>query len=193
MIFAIFALAWVVARPLARSRLGIVMDALICVAALCQWSFYPIAPWWHIQWQKLPFYLLCGLMLFFGSVLFATNSRWEYLSRPVIIFGKGRCRRLLPIVVFSPVHEEIVWRVAAQTLMISVLGEIPSILIVATSFTLWHRDHIGTNFLLQLELFIFSLLLGFGMAAMSDPIFVMTLHAVRNFFIFCTSFKHAQA
>lgn len=185
-------LAWLAARPWAGARAGAAMDVLICAAVLWQWAVDPAALvfHFHIEWLRLPAYMLGGAVLFLGSVLLTTNTPGRYFTRCMASFPRNQGLVLLRLALLAPLHEEFVWRIGAQTLLAGWLGSTPAVLIVATSFTLWHRHRVGTNLRLQAELFLFSLVLGFGLITASDPLLVIALHAVRNVLIFCTASEH---
>lgn len=181
---ALLFLFWVLARPWVGLLLGITTDALVGGAALLQWLSDSNAFALHADWLNIPTYMLCGVLLFLCSVYVTCESRLLYLFCPIVFFPRRQGWGFVRVVALAPIHEELLWRVAAQSLLNPILGTFPSVILVAFNFTWWHRSRTGANWRLQAEFLVFALILGASFALSGDPLLVISLHAVRNFFIF---------
>ncbi|MBI5095770.1 MAG: CPBP family intramembrane metalloprotease [Candidatus Hydrogenedentes bacterium] len=107
-----------------------------------------------------------------ASHFFDVGAIWNYtMDSPIIL------TRFLSV----SVAEELIWRVVAQPLLISVTGNVVAgITIVAVGFSLVHRHFFRNPLLVSFEFLCFALLLGCLYAYTGSLILVIVVHAVRD-------------
>ncbi len=136
-----------------------------------------------------PLYIALGVAaghLVFGASLLITHRSWRDVTayfidlKPIWTFLKDSPLVFMRFTTVAIV-EEIIWRSAAQPLLISATGlPLVGILAVAAAFCIVH-EHIFTNpIMVTLEFLGFSLLLGVLFYFTHSLILVIVIHAVRD-------------
>lgn len=178
-------LVWLFTRPWLSRKLGLMAESVLLFGWIWAW-WNGILPPQFFYWKNLPLYLSAGVVLYFVSC-FITGVPIAFLQslyrRPALNnFWWWR------IVLISPLHEEIIWRLAAQSLLVISLaqlgdiGRILALIFISVSFTFWHRV-VWKQPRNAFELMLFSLILGASIAWQGDLLLSLCLHMVRNFLI----------
>lgn len=143
-----------------------------------------------------PVYIATGLLaghLIFGLSLLATHLSWRDAWSHFFDFGPiWNFTMDSPVVLTRflgvAVAEELIWRVAAQTILIDLLSSwmpesvavIAGILAVAAAFVVVHKHFFENTWHISLEFVIFALLLGGLYFWTGSFILVMVIHALRD-------------
>lgn len=134
----------------------------------------------------LPVELLLGLLLFIVSVLITVHDPIRHLRVTLdSLLGSGRSvhRQASCAALKTAVAEEVVWRVILQTVLASMGGPIVAVVVVALVFSSLHRRSTGGLSWQLIDVFLFSLCLGWLFAKTHDVLAVIIVHAVRNYLI----------
>lgn len=172
-------------RALTSGWLGRVVDVAILgvgAPAVIAMGLAPLAR--SLQWS--PVYLLLALAVFAVSVVLTTvepESYWRGLRQALRRLPPRYQLQQAAWAGLTAAYEEVVWRLAGQSMLCMTLRPGTAVLLVAAIFTFWHRRRTGTNLLLVAELFSFSLLQGWLFLVTSDLLLITLMHAVRNFLI----------
>lgn len=140
----------------------------------------------EIQWICLPGYVFIALLIFFFSVCLTTSNHADYFHKLIqsvktqSATGQRQAALLASITAF---HEEIVWRMFFQSVISDSLGTFLAVIVVAIAFTFWHRQQLMGSAVRTLELLLFSLILGIAFVLSGDPLLVIVIHMLRNYFI----------
>ena len=136
-----------------------------------------------------PVYIAGGLVLghlIFAASLFATHRAWRDVWAHLFDFG-GLWRFSVdnPIVLYRfisvAVAEELIWRVAAQTIVISWTGSaVAGIALIAVAFSVVHKHFFQNSVGVSLEFLGFSLAVGALYYWTGSLILVIVIHAVRD-------------
>lgn len=165
------------------------------ITAIGQGVLFIMACWWGSRQEIFsrelisPVYLGLGLLgghLVFGMSLIFTQGSWREATEHFVGFGDiweylvENPHVMLRYVGVS-VSEEMIYRVAGQYLVISLLDNAPlGILVVALLFAVVH-DHFFTNEIGQsVEFVAFALLLGTLYYWTGSLTLIVVIHAVRN-------------
>lgn len=178
-------LVWLFARPWLPRKLGLIAEGVLLLGWVWAW-WDGILSLQFFYWENLPLYLLAGVALYSVSC-FITGVPIAFLQSlyrcpPLNNFWWWR------MVLISPLHEEVIWRLAAQSLLVISLAQLGDIglvlalILISMSFTFWHRV-VWKRPRNALELMFFSLILGASIAWFGDLLFSLCLHMVRNFLI----------
>jgi membrane protease YdiL (CAAX protease family) len=143
-----------------------------------------------------PVYIATGLLaghLIFGLSLLATHLSWRDAWSHFFDFGPiWNFTMDSPVVLTRflgvAVAEELIWRVAAQTILIDLLSSwmpesvavVAGILAVAAAFVVVHKHFFENTWHISLEFVIFALLLGGLYFWTGSFILVMVIHALRD-------------
>jgi len=143
-----------------------------------------------------PVYIAIGLVaghLIFGLSLLATHLSWRDAWSHFFDFGPiWNFAMDSPVVLTRflgvAVAEELIWRVAAQTILVALLGSVlpaqaaavTGILLVAAAFVVVHKHFFENTWHISLEFIVFALLLGFLYHWTGSFILVMVIHALRD-------------
>lgn len=178
-------LIWLFARPWLPRKLGLMAEGALLLGWIWAWRNGIVSPQ-IFYWGNLPLYLLAGVALYSASCLIT--------GVPVTLF-ESLCRRPAihdfqwwRIVLIAPLYEEVIWRLAAQSLLtislvqLGDIGLILALILISVCFTSWHRV-VWKRPRHALELMFFSLVLGAAIAWLSDLLLSVCLHVVRNFLI----------
>lgn len=181
-------------RPCLRNRAGRLCDGAMLalgLPALYQQGLpAPTLPGW-LWW---PTYPAVASLTFVLSVCMTTAQPLRYLramARACAASTPGQHGILLLRSVLVAGYEELIWRCLAQTALTAALGAPLAVPLVALSFTVWHRHQLGSA-RQAVELACFALLLGALFALTADPLLVIALHALRNYFIYIGSGHHEK-
>lgn len=143
-----------------------------------------------------PLYIGIGLVaghLVFGFSLLATHLSWRDALSHFFDFGPiWNFTMDSPIVLTRflgvALAEELIWRAAAQTLIIEQLRQwmpetaagIAGVLLVAAGFVVVHKHFFENTWYISLEFVAFAVLIGFLYHWTSSFILVMVIHALRD-------------
>lgn len=143
-----------------------------------------------------PVYIAIGLVaghLIFGLSLLATHLSWRDALTHFFDFGPiWNFTMDSPIVLTRflgvAVAEELIWRVAAQTLVIALFAPLVSapagvfagILLVAAAFVVVHKHFFENTWHISLEFVAFALVIGFLYYWTGSFILVVVIHALRD-------------
>lgn len=143
-----------------------------------------------------PVYIATGLLaghLIFGLSLLATHLSWRDAWSHFFDFGPiWNFTMDSPVVLTRflgvAVAEELIWRVAAQTILVDLLSSwmpesvavVAGILAVAAAFVVVHKHFFENTWHISLEFVIFALLLGGLYFWTGSFILVMVIHALRD-------------
>jgi len=143
-----------------------------------------------------PVYIAVGLLaghLIFGLSLLATHLSWRDAWSHFFDFGPiWNFTMDSPIVLTRflgvALAEELIWRVAAQTLVIDLLAPwlpgvaapLVGILVVAAAFVVVHKHFFENTWHISLEFVAFALVIGFLYHWTASFILVMVIHALRD-------------
>lgn len=136
-----------------------------------------------------PFWIATGLLV--GHLLFALASMRMHDSWRAVLHYLVDIRGLWRFLVDHPellfrfiavsIAEELIYRVAAQQLLIGATHSVPGgIGIVAVAFALTHWHFLRDSWARSAEFLLFSLLLGLLYYLTGSFILVVTVHTVRN-------------
>jgi membrane protease YdiL (CAAX protease family) len=136
-----------------------------------------------------PPHLIAGLLLghlIFGVSLFITHRKMSdtfshFINLPALANFLVEIPSLIFRFLLVSVTEELVYRVAAQSLLLAILG-LPwlAIAVVALAFSLVHIHFLRKGFADAIEFLGFSLLLGTLYFWTESFILVVTIHWLRN-------------
>ncbi|MCL4694477.1 MAG: CPBP family intramembrane metalloprotease, partial [Candidatus Hydrogenedentes bacterium] len=131
--------------------------------------------------------------LIFGLSLLATHLSWRDAWSHFFDFGPiWNFTMDSPVVLTRflgvAVAEELIWRVAAQTILVSFLAAwMPApaaagvgIAVIAAAFVVVHKHFFENTWHISLEFIVFALLLGILYHATGSFILVMVIHALRD-------------
>ncbi len=143
-----------------------------------------------------PVYIAIGLVaghLIFGLSLLATHLSWRDALTHFFDFGPiWNFTMDSPVVLTRflgvAVAEELIWRVAAQTLVIAFMAQWMSgaaaafagILLVAAAFVVVHKHFFENTWHISLEFVAFALVIGFLYYWTGSFILVVVIHALRD-------------
>ncbi len=143
-----------------------------------------------------PVYIAIGLVaghLIFGLSLLATHLSWRDAWSHFFDFGPiWNFTMDSPVVLTRflgvAVAEELIWRVAAQTILVSFLAAwMPApaaagvgVVAVAAAFVVVHKHFFENTWHISLEFIVFALLLGILYHFTGSFILVMVIHALRD-------------
>ncbi len=139
-----------------------------------------------MNWPLLPAYLLLGLILFTLSVMLTTRHPIRYLEACAVIAFQASWhahRTALWRSMATAITEEVVWRMVLQTVLVAVVGSSIAVIAVAFSFSCLHRKSTRGFGRCFIDLFVFSLCLGWMFHATQDILAVVIVHAMRNYLI----------
>ena len=135
-------LIWLFARPWLPRKIGLMAEGVLLFGWIWAW-WNGILPPQFLYWENLPLYLLAGAALYCVSCLITgvPIALLESLCwRPAV---QDFC--WWRIVLITPLYEEIIWRIAAQSLLaigltqLDDIGPIIAIILISMCFTVWHR------------------------------------------------------
>ncbi len=173
-------------RSLLHSRIGLVVDILIVALAIVYIMEKGSVVQVEVQWLWLPGYVLIALFVFLFSSWLTTSNYSGYLHK---LIGSVRTQSVIvqsQVVLRASIiafHEEVIWRVFFQSVISDVLDAPIAIIVVAIAFTFWHRQRVSGSVVKSFELLMFSLVLGVAFALSGDPLLVIVIHLLRNYFI----------
>jgi membrane protease YdiL (CAAX protease family) len=134
----------------------------------------------------LPVELVLGLVLFILSVLITARDPIRHLRATLeSLLGSRRSvhRQAICGAIKTSIAEEVVWRVILQTALSSIGGPVVAVVVVALVFSSLHRRATGGLSWQLIDVFIFSLCLGWLLVKTHDVLAVIIVHAVRNYLI----------
>jgi membrane protease YdiL (CAAX protease family) len=148
-----------------------------------------------VHWTWLPLYTVTALVMFLMSVQFTVAQPTAYMHRVVAARRTAPARLQLQWGLragATAVYEELIWRIVVQSLLQIVLPIVLAIGATSMLFTMWHRESIGNNVLLAVDLFSFSAIAGGLLIASGDPLSVVAAHTVRNHLIYLSSYPSGR-
>lgn len=185
-------LIWLFSRPWLSRKLGLMAEGVLLFGWIWAW-WHGVLPPQFFYWKNLPLYLLAGMVLYCVSCLITgvpvAFMQSLYQCPPLHKFWWWR------IVIISPLHEEVIWRLVAQSLLaisLAQLGEIGftlALILISVCFTAWHRV-VWKRPRNALELMFFSLVLGASIAWLGDLLLSVSMHVMRNFLILQRTLEH---
>lgn len=185
MFLAITMMIWLIARPWLPRKIGLVAEAILVFEWIWAWQ-QNLVPSLNFYWSYLPLYLMAGVGLYCISCLITgvPIELCESSYRRPALHNSWWWR----IVLISPIHEEIIWRLMAQSLLAIGLfqlwniGSIVVLIVISSCFTLWHRI-VWKSPRNAFELMVFSLVLSASITCIGDLLLPVCLHVMRNFLI----------
>lgn len=177
-------LALMCLRAVTFGKLGYGVDSLILVVAVYGGVHHQLCLEAH--WSWMPLYVMCSGLIFLFSLIMTASEPWKYLIQLFQSFCEEqvvRKRAILIRAVIVAVHEEVIWRVLLQSVLVSVIDAFLAVVLVAVAFTYWHRYRIKDNVAAGLEFFLFSLILGGCFELIHDPLIIFLIHSLRNYCI----------
>jgi membrane protease YdiL (CAAX protease family) len=115
-----------------------------------------------------------------GDYFSSWRARWEYFADNPMVMG---------MLAVNSVVEEILYRAAAQSLLIEATGRPwACILLVAILFSAAHQHFLRGPLLEGVEFLAYAVLLGALYYATGSLVFVMVIHTVRNFELYYQQF-----
>jgi membrane protease YdiL (CAAX protease family) len=136
-----------------------------------------------------PFYiglgLVCGHVIFVVSLLITHRSLRDTSTHLVDFGSVWNFAMGSPLVlsrfVSVAVAEEMIWRVAAQSILIRITGSAAAgVVLVGLAFAVVHKHFFRNSMLVSAEFVGFSLLIGGLYYWTGSLIFVIVIHAVRD-------------
>jgi membrane protease YdiL (CAAX protease family) len=160
-------------------------------------SFYEFILPLPVDFLTLVYGTLLGTCLGIGTFIlscFMTSATLTASDAPMLISSllQAKLRPLLASHLFVAFSEELVWRVCLQSVAISLFGMWGGIAVTAILFWLLHWENFQSLWQRQFEFLLFSLLLGSLFALTQNFMFVIMIHATRNWLILAYRSNHLQ-
>ena len=171
--------------PLSPRKIGWIAECALVICWMWAWWLGLLAPQFT-YWKLLPLYLIAGVALYGLSCLITgvPIALLQTVSRRPTIDSFWWWR----VVLITPLHEELIWRLAAQSLLVlfmAHLGDIGiglALILISISFTALHQS-VWKRTRHALELMLFAFVLSVSIYFCNDLLLPLCLHAVRNFLI----------